>query len=88
MKTVLSYRKHAVPSTEQSPLELEAPRDDVVHLWVQRNSADTCLPALNKLLRYPKVQGNRVAQGYRFLGASRVRKAGVECLCMSFCLEH
>lgn len=85
MKTAFPGRQHAAASPE---LELAAPNGEIVHLWVQRKSAENCMPALDRLLRGLRMPDNRNTRGYRFLGASRVRKAGVECLRMSFCLQR
>lgn len=75
------------PTPADRRIELEVTRDDVVHLWVERNvsATDDCICVLERLLRRrPGRRGE--GRGYRFLGACRDRRAGVDCLCMSFCL--
>jgi hypothetical protein len=74
----------------KQPLEREAPDTDVVRLWLSRDKADAkaCLSALEHLVRSkPRYRRNDIA-GYRFLGASKARRCGVDCLCMTFCLER
>lgn len=77
-------------SSNDRLLELEARREDIVRLWVEREQADTdtCLSVLKRLQYQRRQHGVQRAPGFRFLGASRVCKAGVDCLCMSFCLER
>ncbi len=67
-------------------LELNTAPDDIVHLWVDKNISNpkVYVPVLKALL-----DGGKGAQlrrpRYRFLGAHRERKSGVDCLCISFC---
>jgi hypothetical protein len=78
-------RKPPVPADQV--LELKAEPEDIVRLWLARNEADphACISMLDKLL-HRRAMGRGSAGGYRFLGACRQRKAGVDYLCMSFCL--
>ena len=72
------------------PLECEVPGNDVVRLWMTRDKADVkaCLSALEQLVKSkPRYRRSDIA-GYRFLGASKAQRSGVECLCMTFCLER
>lgn len=84
--------KHAAAHhlSGKQPLEREAPDTDIVRLWLARDKADAkaCLSALEQLVcSKPRYRRNDIA-GYRFLGASKARRCGVECLCMTFCLER
>jgi hypothetical protein len=74
---------------DRQSLERKVPSADVVRLWVARDKADAraCLSALERLVRSKPYQSRDIT-GYRFLGVSRARRCGVECLCMSFCLER
>lgn len=75
-----------MPVVADRRFELEVTADDVVRLWVDRNLSNTdgCLDALERLVRQRRPRRGRTPPVYRFLGACRDRRAGVDCLCMSF----
>lgn len=85
-----------ISNTDEKPaqpgehrLERPAAPDALVRLWLKPSlcQAGRYLPLVNQLLRTAGSAGS-AASAYRFVGACRERKAGVDYVCMSFCVER
>jgi hypothetical protein len=70
-------------------LERQAAPDALVRLWLKPSLCEPgrYLALVNQLLRAAG-SGGAATSAYRFVGACRERKAGVDYVCMSFCVER
>lgn len=91
-RTTHDYPGKVTTGPAGQPLELHAAPGDIVRLWLNREAfqPNACESILETMLRPdPGIRRRRgIRHAYRFLGLHRERKAGVEYLCMSFCVER